>query len=475
MTAVNKKYLFVHVDGLSYDVMQKTKLDGLLPNFSSFLTQNGYTVSSYFSELPSSTFYFQSKFFFGTNTDVLSFRWFDKSKKRIISAFVPESIKLLRKEVFKTIRPELKNAAVFEGIFSPGNKLISLTSEDLVIENNSSQTINNIKKDLSNFSNKLLLKTAFAFPIEALKEVVRWITVNSEDRSPFRRWFFQENLTLFGFKSTYYRSKLMELINKKEDSVYFNYTNYDHMSHNFGTFSGPALNSLRLFDTKFMPIIEKSVKNGYLPIIFSDHGQTDAWIFGRENASNLKTVFSKYSNVKENDITLSPGIGLLRRIEYEKTTARVFIACSGPVALVYFTYLPERQTDKNLGELFPNLVERLANTKGIGLVCLRSNGDEFRLYSHEGAGHFLENGSYSYSKVDPLEKYQATKEVRESLYKWLNFNNQADILLLGDYDGVKVCSFEDHIGTHGGIGGPQTNPFYCLPRDQDQIVKKFFK
>ena len=42
-----------------------------------------------------------------------------------------------------------------------------------------------------------------------------------------------------------------------------------------------------------------------------------------------------------------------------------------------------------------------------------------------------------------------------------------DLLLLSQYDPVmgEVAAFEELIGSHGGLGGPQTEPFILHPSD----------
>ena len=38
-----------------------------------------------------------------------------------------------------------------------------------------------------------------------------------------------------------------------------------------------------------------------------------------------------------------------------------------------------------------------------------------------------------------------------------------DIVLFGAYDGYEIVSFDDQVGAHGSLGGPQVHPFLLAP------------
>jgi hypothetical protein len=44
-----------------------------------------------------------------------------------------------------------------------------------------------------------------------------------------------------------------------------------------------------------------------------------------------------------------------------------------------------------------------------------------------------------------------------------SFPLSGDLMLLGAWDNGTVITFEDQIGTHGGLGGPQEKPFLLYP------------
>ena len=65
--------------------------------------------------------------------------------------------------------------------------------------------------------------------------------------------------------------------------------------------------------------------------------------------------------------------------------------------------------------------------------------------------------------LDPLRTVDPNHEMAGLLWRFLNFPNGGDVILFGRYDGERVVSFDDQVGAHGALGGPQGRPFLLLP------------
>ncbi len=64
---------------------------------------------------------------------------------------------------------------------------------------------------------------------------------------------------------------------------------------------------------------------------------------------------------------------------------------------------------------------------------------------------------------DPLVGYGPS--AAEDLRRLEGFSNAGDLILLGSVDAVtgEVTGFEELVGSHGGLGGWQTEPFILYP------------
>jgi len=138
------------------------------------------------------------------------------------------------------------------------------------------------------------------------------------------------------------------------------------------------------------------------------------------------------------------------------------VCASGNLAAVYFTERPGRLTYEDLAELHPGLVEALATHPGIGLVLVRSRERGGLVFGRDGV-HGLDDGRID--GRDPLPPYGAT--TAESLRRVDRFTTCGDLMLISMYDPVtaEVAAFEELVGSHGGLGGPQTEAFLLYPAD----------
>jgi hypothetical protein len=157
------------------------------------------------------------------------------------------------------------------------------------------------------------------------------------------------------------------------------------------------------------------------------------------------------------------GVVNLDDIEEEPPAAdptAIAVVGSGNLGLVWFTGHDHRLTVEELEELHPGLVASVAAHPGVGLLLVRSK--EF------GAVVFGPKGT-RYLDQDRVEGEDPTTlfgpHTIMSLKREDAMTHAPDLLLLSQYDPElgEVAAFEELIGSHGGLGGPQTEPFILHP------------
>jgi hypothetical protein len=109
---------------------------------------------------------------------------------------------------------------------------------------------------------------------------------------------------------------------------------------------------------------------------------------------------------------------------------------------------------------YPGLIEALTRHPGIGTLVVRS-----------AAGHVLAMGSRGTDDLtggqhdgdDFLIEYGP--RAVENLLHLESFENAGDLVLLGAVDRLtgEVTGFEELVGSHGGLGGWQDEPFILCP------------
>ncbi len=133
---------------------------------------------------------------------------------------------------------------------------------------------------------------------------------------------------------------------------------------------------------------------------------------------------------------------------------------SGNLALVYFPHLDGRVDLETLNDKYPDMVDALANHPGVGVVMVRSSAHGPLAIGGSGVRHL---DSKKVDGDDPLEQFGPY--AAESLKRLDGMGNCGDLVLISmlDPDTQQVAAFEELIGSHGGLGGPQTEPVLLYP------------
>jgi hypothetical protein len=133
---------------------------------------------------------------------------------------------------------------------------------------------------------------------------------------------------------------------------------------------------------------------------------------------------------------------------------------SGGLALIYLPISTERLTFEEIEDAHPRLLETLAAHPGIGFVMVRSQADGAVVLGGGGRRRLSDD---HVDGDDPLAPFDAT--AADHLRRHDQFPHCPDILVNCVYDSQanEVAPFEEFMGSHGGLGGPQTHPFAVVP------------
>lgn len=156
------------------------------------------------------------------------------------------------------------------------------------------------------------------------------------------------------------------------------------------------------------------------------------------------------------------------------------VLASGNLGLIYFTRWAERMTYEQLEDAFPGLVKGIAAHPGIGFVMVRSSIYGTIIFSGESI-YFMNEDRYDGEPF--LDKFGSN--VVDHLRRTDGFEHVPDILVNSNYDveNDHVYAFEELLGSHGGVGSTQQEPFILHPSDWilnkpligAEAVHKFFK
>ena len=285
--------------------------------------------------------------------------------------------------------------------------------------------------------------------------------------------------------------------------IYADFTDYDELAHHCGPERVESFEALDGVDSAIASLIKATdeAPRPYKFIVLSDHGQSLGETFlqrygvslgefvlslmsGRATLIQTKTKAegSVFVNSFLSEITKSTGVGptVARAAFASKTTdgvvdldaddepppiadaSSIAVVGSGNLGLVYFTGHDHRLTVEELEELHPGLVASVAAHPGVAMLMVRSKEFGAVVFGPKGT-RFLDEDKVE--GEDPTILFGPHTIM--SLKREDAMTHAPDLLLLSQYDPElgEVAAFEELIGSHGGLGGPQTEPFILHPTE----------
>jgi hypothetical protein len=287
--------------------------------------------------------------------------------------------------------------------------------------------------------------------------------------------------------------------------IYIDYTDYDEIAHHSGPERGETLDALDGVDLAVEALVKAAddAPRPYKFILLSDHGQSLGSTFLQRYGKSLKDVISDLMG----GVSVADGTGsveqwgtlnaaLSEAAQADGTTAaltraafkgqtedgaidvvpaeeradetateeppELVVCASGNLALIYFPRLEGRVSVETIEETWPGLVETLTRHEGVGLLMIRSESRGTVILGRDGV-HYL-NGDVV-EGVDPVEPYG--EHAIDGLRRVDGMEHAGDIVAISllDPETDEVAAFEELIGSHGGLGGPQTHPFILHPSE----------
>ena len=164
----------------------------------------------------------------------------------------------------------------------------------------------------------------------------------------------------------------------------------------------------------------------------------------------------------------------------KEDTAQTIVLASGNLGLIYFTDWTSRLTYEQIEDAFPGLIDGLASHEGIGFVMVKSALLGTIIISDDNV-YYMDTDTYVGERF--LDDYGPN--VVDHLRRTDSFEHIPDILVNSSYNPEtgEVHAFEELIGSHGGVGGTQQEPFIMYPSSWSldgkivgsENVHKFFK
>ena len=463
--------VFLQLDGLGHDVLRLALRTGYLPTVAKWVASGSHSLMPWQTDWSSQTGASQLAFLHGSNHDVPAFRWYEKDTGRLMLCSRPATAAELERRLAD--RPGL----LADDGASRGNLFTGGASHSALVLSVSGRPERRDRTGyFAYFSDPAsTTRTVFSFVAEVARELVasarqRW----RDERPRVRRGGLYPLIRAFAtvVERDVVVAAVMGDMLAGRSVVYANLVGYDEVAHHSGVKHPDTMDVLRRLDRRVAMIADvvRHAPRRYELVLVSDHGQTPSEPFAGRSGQSLAGLV-RGPRQSFDDPTVDTGRGAEARAAVRlalsvpeppasRPADEPIVLASGSLGLVSFPEVDRRMTMAEIERHRPGLVHRLATHPGIGFVLVRD--------AERGALAIGAHGTYELDTgcidgVDPLAEFG--QGAAEAVRRTDSFPHCADLMVNGAYDPAtgRVFSFEEQIGSHGGLGGEQTRPFLLYP------------
>ncbi len=499
--------LMVEIDGLSYDHIQRAIAEGYMPTMKNLIDEAGYQISHVDCGLPATTPACQAGILQGNNDNIPAFRWLDKKTGKMLAGGQAAAI----------IEPELSDG---NGLLRGGSSISNMFSGDAA---KSILTFSKIKEGTKEDKRKraqdiyllmrnptFFMRVLVLFFGDVILEIWQGWQQRRKDVQPRLNRLHNGYPFLRAATTVFLRDigaylTILDVV-RGVPAIYTLYAGYDEVAHHSGPDTSDAMQTLRQFDHTLALILKFAAEKAPRPyefILLSDHGQSFGATFkqrydisildflkeqlpqgtsavatsgGDDGSYPVAALMGELQNIEEQDMGGTVGhaaVGQAQKVmqrnpDFQERTqevqpAEVTLCYSGNLAQVYFDLYPRKITLNELNSAYPGMVDALVQHEGIGFVVAYEDSGEPVAFGKNGARN-LHTGDVVGD--DPLAPFGDVELRSWQVRRIADFKDAGDLILNSTiYPDGTVAALEELIGSHGGLGGKQTDAFILHPGD----------
>lgn len=507
---------FLEIDGLAEPVLRRAIVNGHAPTMARWMNEGSHRMISWECDLSSQTSASQAGLLLGHNDDIPAFRWYERSTGKLVTSSSASDVAMVEQRL-----------STGEGLLAYGG-----TSRGNLMSGDAPRSL----LTLSRVKEKLYSRDFYAYfadPYNPSRTISLGIWDMVIEKIEARR---QKQLDIrprvsrggiypvlrMGMTVIMRDFNIFSLVGDMFEGVpvsYATFVGYDEVAHHSGIERRDALDVLQRLDQQFARLerIAEYAPRPYKFVVLSDHGQSQGATFKQRFDETLEEVVKRAIS-EEHDLAAIEAVdeawgnlggavtqianaegatatmvrrGVERRqggsdearlgpeaendvreeaIEAAGEKPDVIVLASGNLGLVYFPDQAERLGRESIEREFPGLITTLATHPGVGFVMVDAAGGPVAIGA-DGV-HRLESGEIE--GADPLAHFG--HNAARHLARNNGFSNAPDIYVVSmfDHESGEVAAFEELVGSHGGLGGTQTEPFALVPSEwssaPDEIV-----
>lgn len=497
--------LVLQLDGVGEEVVRRAMTSGDMPTLSAWLRDRTHLLRSWHTGLPATTPAGQAVLLHGDVTQVPSFRWYEKDTGRVLVANHPRDAAEIEQRISTGTGLLAGGGVSVSNLFSGDAAQSLLTMSDARLPPRRTDGVAWFATARGGLVHSLSVSVG-----QVVTELYQGRRQRRRDVEPrvHRGFVFAvQRAVTTALLSDLAVAIVAEQVARGAPVIYVDFLDYDEVAHHAGPSRPESMRTLEGLDrlVRLFDDVVRETGQSYEIVVLSDHGQSQGATFAQLSGNNLHAVVADLvdvpmaTGVEGGDTKpaerwgsanvlltgLARSTGLLARLtrarrphpdeqpeitvgskaEDASTEDLLKVVAGGSLAHLYLTDVPGRATLEDVVSRYPRLVDGLAKQPHIGAVVARRTTGELVAHGAAGWRVVTAEGTSAGEGDDPLEVYGPA--AAGDLLGLDQRQHVGDLVLLGRFEPVdgSVAAFEELVGSHGGLGGGQTEAMLIHPTD----------
>ncbi|HEX2073724.1 MAG TPA: phage holin family protein [Geodermatophilus sp.] len=507
--------LFLQIDGLGHDTARRAVRDGSMPTLASWLRSGSHVLTSWHTDWSSQTGAAVCGILHGSNHDIPGFRWYDKDRGRVVQVSRPADAAEIERR-HSDGRGLLAGGGAGRGnLFTGDAPHVSLTMSSVAVLVPRRSRRERRARDrvgagyYAYFANPVnAVRTFGVAVVDVYRELV---AAARQRRADVRPRVSRGGIYPLARPGTTVVARDVVVAALLEDMlagrpvVYADFLGYDEVAHHSGLERFDTLEVLRSIDQQIGRLHRATqlAPRQYHLVCLSDHGQTQGEAFADRFGETVEELVGRLcggappapahptgprdsrrpvegwqlaaaaaeaagpiarllrervAGVRTDAV---PGPAAERAGAVAQVAPGVVCVVSGHIAAVSFADLPGRVPLEEIERRWPELLPGLVDHDGVGFLLVDSAEYGPVALGRDGVHRLASGEVLGEDPLAPYGEHAAALVARASTFPYCG-----DIVINSRYDPEtdEASPFEPHVGSHGGLGGPQQRGFLAYPR-----------
>ena len=477
--------IIVEIDGLAYDVLCEAIDRGAMPTVKTMIDSKTHSLKKWETDLSSQTGASQAGILHGNNENITAFRWIEKENdNQVMQCSGVTKVKILEERISDGNGLLVENGASRSNLFSGDTDNVIFTFSKITdLKKLYNGAWYSIFSNPSDFARIVVL--VIEDMIHEIYSQLKHKILNIQPRISRGIAYIPTRAGTNVFMREINTETLIgDMMVGDIDVAYSTYLGYDEIAHHSGVRDEDVWFALKGMDRQIKRLVNgnKYSPREYQFVIQSDHGQTNGATFKQRYGESFEDFIKSllpldtniYANMSSNEdhfaevyVPFSDKIKSFKNRNKEDeekvmSESEVIVLASGNLAMIYLTKWSHRLTYEEINKMFPELINEIINNEYVGFILVRSSEKGDMAIGKNGI-YYLDNDEIE--GKNPLEGFG--NNIAQHLKRNSSFKHTPDILVNSFYDAEndEVCAFEELVGSHGGVGGSQSEPFILYPSD----------